>query len=64
MGWFIVTRAIMVRCMFALHVLLAIWLLAVVTDDSNYWYVIVSLSGLVLETIVTLKVKKGQEWKW
>lgn len=54
----------MVRAMFALHGMLAIWLLTVITDDNTNWYIIGSLSGLLLETILTLKMKKGQEWKW
>jgi len=38
MGWFIVTRAILVRTLFGLHGVFAIWLLAVVTNDATKWY--------------------------
>jgi len=31
MGWFIVTRAILVRTLFAMHGVISIWLLSVVT---------------------------------
>ena len=64
MGWFIITRAIMVRTMFALHGLIAIWLLAVVTKDATSWYMIAALTGLILETALTMYRKRGQEWKW
>jgi len=38
MGWFIVTRAILVRTLFGLHGVFSIWLLAVVTEDATKWY--------------------------
>lgn len=64
MGWFIISRALVVRLMFALHGFLTIWLLTVVSHDSNHWYTVASLTGLLLETVFTIYVKKGQEWKW
>jgi len=64
MGWFIVTRAILVRTLFALHGVIAIWLLSVVTGDATSWYMATSLTGLMFEAAVTLFRKRGQEWKW
>ena len=64
MGWFIVTRAILVRGLFALHGLIAIMLLSSVTGDPTNWYMSTALTGLLLETFVTLYKKRGQEWKW
>jgi len=64
MGWFIVTRAILVRTMFALHGVISIWLLSVVTGDAASWYMAASLTGLMFEAALTLFKKRGQEWKW
>jgi len=64
MGWFIVTRAILVRTLFALHGVTSIWLLAFVTGDATSWYMATSLMGLMFETAFTLFRKRGQEWKW
>jgi len=64
MGWFIVARAIIVRLVFAAHGLIAIWLLSAVTRNPTHWYMVTALTGLLLETLVTLYVKRGQEWKW
>jgi hypothetical protein len=64
MGWFIVMRAIIVRVVFALHGLIAIWLLTAVTHNTTYWYMATALTGLLFETLVTLYMKRGQEWKW
>jgi len=64
MGWFIVTRAILVRTMFALHGVISIWMLSAVTGDPNSWYMAASLTGLTFEAAITLCKKRGQEWKW
>ena len=64
MGWFILSRAILVRLIFALHGLLAIWLLSTIKGDATYWYIAGSLTGLIVETGVTIYRNKGQEWKW
>lgn len=64
MGWFIVTRAILVRTLFGLHGVVSIWLLAVVTGDVTRWYMAASLMGLMFEAAFTIFKKRGQEWKW
>ena len=64
MGWFIVARAIVVRLVFALHGVLAIWHLTVVKGNTTHWGMTAALTGLLLETAVTLYVKRGEEWKW
>ncbi|ESO04656.1 hypothetical protein HELRODRAFT_156957 [Helobdella robusta] len=64
MGWFIISRALVVRILFAFHGFLTIYLLTVVSEDPNHWYATTSLTGLLLETGFTIYVRKGQEWKW
>ena len=64
MGWFIVTRALLVRTLFAIHGLVAIWRVHIVSADSRFWYISLALVGLSAETMVTLYKKRGNEWKW
>jgi len=64
MGWFIRFRAIFVRFLFTLHGLTAILLLYQATDNPVYWLITSALGGLFIETAVTLKLKRGQEYKW
>ena len=61
---FIVSRAIFVRFLFAIHGLTAVWRLYIVTGDSRYWYICMALAGLMGETVMTLYKSKGNEWKW
>ncbi|XP_074655731.1 transmembrane protein 26-like [Tubulanus polymorphus] len=64
MGCFTVIRALLVRILFALHGVLAIWRLNVAAKDIRYWYLSLAIGGLFIETLVTLCKKRGQEWKW
>lgn len=61
---FIVSRAIFVRVLFAIHGLIAIWRLQMVSGDGRYWYIGLALAGLLGETVFTLYKKRGNEWKW
>ncbi|ELU06154.1 hypothetical protein CAPTEDRAFT_23383, partial [Capitella teleta] len=62
--WLVVARAILVRVLFAIHGLVAVWRLHSVTGDGTYWYITLALVGLCAETMVTLYKKMGNEWKW
>jgi len=64
MGCFTVARAVLVRMLFTAHGLFSIWRLYDVTKEAYYWYLTTALIGLLLETVLTLYKKRGQEWKW
>ncbi|KAL8584098.1 hypothetical protein ACOMHN_011713 [Nucella lapillus] len=64
MSWVSVTRAIMVRLLFAVHGLVSIWLLVTVTRDNRFWYMASGLGVLLMEMTITLGKKGGKEWKW
>ena len=63
-SWFIVSRAILVRLMFALHGLMAVWYLTSLTGQPYFWYLTIALLGLLIETIATIWKNRGNEWKW
>ena len=56
-------KAIIVRQMFMIHVILAIWRVTVVTSEM-YWLFCTSLVTLLIETGVILLKRRGQEWSW
>lgn len=61
---FTIFRALFVRSLFGAHGLIAIWRLYMVIGEIWCWYLSVTLLGLLIETVVTLAVKRGKEWKW
>ena len=64
MGLVNILRAIVVRVCFACHGLLAIGMLSHTTMDRKYWLLSAALGGLLIESLVTLRKKRGREWKW
>ena len=64
MACFTIARALFVRVLFTAHGIFAIWRLHDVTGEPRYWYLAMALFGLFFETVVTLYIKRGQEWKW
>ena len=61
--WSTPIRALLVRIAFATHSVLTIWRLCVVTGNDRFWYLQATGILLLLETIVTLKANRGDEWK-
>ncbi|OWF53802.1 transmembrane protein 26-like [Mizuhopecten yessoensis] len=59
-----IIRALLVRVLFAVHGVIAIWRLFMVIRKPWCWYLTGALGGLLIETIITLTKKKGKEWKW
>ncbi|ESO88818.1 hypothetical protein LOTGIDRAFT_125533, partial [Lottia gigantea] len=64
MRLFTIFRALLVRMLFAAHGLIAIWRMFMVIGETWCWYLTAALGLLLVETMVTLCVKKGKEWKW
>ncbi|CAI9727618.1 Hypothetical predicted protein [Octopus vulgaris] len=59
-----VIKAVVSRSLFTTHGLICIWRLTVVKKNLLYWCMGGSILLIVLETIFTLKKKRGGEWKW
>ena len=64
MTWFVVGRAVFVRLLFAVHGIIAVWLLYTVTGDPRVWFAALGLFILLVEGIVTIGLHRGHEWKW
>ncbi|XP_073725428.1 transmembrane protein 26 isoform X2 [Misgurnus anguillicaudatus] len=56
--------AIITRSFFILAALIGVWRVNMVKNDRMYWLLTVLFLPLVVEMIVTLKRRKGQEYKW
>lgn len=56
--------AIITRALFILVSLTGVWRVAWVKKDSNYWFLTVLFLPLVVEMIITLKSRKGKDYKW
>ena len=61
-----ILSAVITRIVFCLHSLIAFWLIMMngTRWEPIYWLLLSGLVGLAVETIVTLYVKKGAEYKW
>ncbi|KAM7408447.1 hypothetical protein PAMA_002260 [Pampus argenteus] len=57
--------AIITRALFICVSLVGVWRVTwVKKTDSNYWFLTFLLLPLVIEMIITLKRRKGQDYKW
>lgn len=57
-------RAFMVRSLFILVSLTAVWRVTCVKKDPIYWLLAFLLLPLVFEMIITLRKRKGKDYKW
>ncbi|TWW78324.1 transmembrane protein 26-like isoform X2 [Takifugu flavidus] len=57
-------RAIIVRALFILVALTGVWRVTWVKKDLTYWFLTLLLLPLVLEMIITLRNRKGKDYKW
>ncbi|XP_037321682.2 transmembrane protein 26-like [Pungitius pungitius] len=56
--------AITTRALFILVSLMGIWRVTWVKNDPIYWLLTILFLPLVVEMIITLKSRKGQDYKW
>ncbi|XP_051578482.1 transmembrane protein 26-like [Myxocyprinus asiaticus] len=56
--------AIITRSLFILVSLIGVWRVTTVKNDSVYWLLTVLYLPLVVEMIITLKRRKGKDYKW
>lgn len=64
MTFFKFVCAVMTRSLFILVSLIGVWRVAWVKKDPMYWLLTVLYLPLVIEMIVTLKRRKGKDYKW
>ncbi|XP_001334485.1 transmembrane protein 26 [Danio rerio] len=56
--------AIITRSLFILVSLIGVWRVKTVKNDNMYWLLTILYLPLVVEMIITLKRRKGQDYKW
>uniref|UniRef100_A0A673I077 Transmembrane protein 26-like n=1 Tax=Sinocyclocheilus rhinocerous TaxID=307959 RepID=A0A673I077_9TELE len=56
--------AIITRTLFILISLIGVWRVKTVKNDNMYWLLTVLYLPLVVEMIITLKRRKGKDYKW
>ena len=59
-----IVKALFPRSLFFLHGMFCIWLLVEQEQNSQYWYLMFGLGGLVLEGIFNAVVRHGKEFHW
>ncbi|XP_031558590.1 uncharacterized protein LOC116295034 [Actinia tenebrosa] len=57
-------KAISTRLLFVGHALLAIYMVTVISNDSKMWHLAWILVTLLIETIIAIIYRKGDECKW
>ncbi|XP_010868176.2 transmembrane protein 26 [Esox lucius] len=56
--------AIVTRLLFILISLIGVWRVTLVKNDNTYWLMTFLFLPLVVEMIITLKRRKGKDYKW
>ncbi|KAM4607162.1 transmembrane protein 26-like [Polymixia lowei] len=56
--------AVITRALFILVSLIGVWRVTWVKEDTTYWFLTFLFLPLVVEMIITLKRRKGQDYKW
>lgn len=60
----VLLKALVTRLLFVLHSLVAVWRVTWVKNERLYWLLALLNLLLVLETVLTLKFKRGRGYKW
>lgn len=61
---FKVFKAILARLIFAVHGFVAIWRVVVIYKNNKFYYLCGTLGCLVLETVLSVCIRQGEELKW
>ncbi len=60
-----IIAALTTRLVFTIHCLVALYRIGITIDwNPWYWFLLAGLVGLLIETVITLYVRKGAEYKW
>ena len=58
-------KAFTTRIIFTLHFLLAYWVvIAQVEWSFGFWFLPLGLFAMLIESVVTFYIRKGQDYKW
>ena len=57
-------KAILARCLLALHALIAVWRTVVSEKQPIYWLFLIALLGVFIDLAFVVIRRKGKEWKW
>ena len=52
------------RSVFILSTIITVWHLVEETKQAQYWYLLLLLIFLLIETYATVYIRKGYEYKW
>eukprot|EP00058_Branchiostoma_floridae_P003522 XP_002589010.1 hypothetical protein BRAFLDRAFT_87483 [Branchiostoma floridae] len=61
---FNIFKAILTRLLFSLHAIITIWRTEENTQEPLFWLFCLPLYFLLVEGVITIKKRKGLEWKW
>ncbi|KAI8480906.1 transmembrane protein 26, partial [Branchiostoma belcheri] len=61
---FNIFKAILTRLLFSLHAIITIWRTEENTGQPLFWLFCLPLYFLLVEGVITIKKRKGLEWKW
>ncbi|KAI8500483.1 hypothetical protein Bbelb_220490 [Branchiostoma belcheri] len=64
MAAFVIFKALLTRLLFGAFGVLCIWRVYIVRDAETFWLLMLAEAGLFIETLFTLIVRKGKEWRW
>lgn len=56
--------AVVTRSLFILISLIGVWRVVWVKDDGLYWFLTILYLPLVVEMILTLRRRRGNDYKW
>ncbi len=56
--------AVVTRALFILVSLIGVWRVTQVKNDNLYWFLTILYLPLVAEMILTLRRRKGKDYKW
>ncbi|XP_022097360.1 transmembrane protein 26-like [Acanthaster planci] len=57
-------KALLARCLFAIHGIITIWRVTEVNSEMIYYLLVIPVCLLPVEMIITLKFADDGEWKW
>lgn len=57
-------NALVTRLLFVLHSVVGVWRVTEVKKEPRYWLLALLNLLLLLETVLTLKFKRGRGYKW
>ena len=57
-------RAILIRLLLIVYSIIIVYFMACITTDNNYWYLMIPVLFIALDTLFICIVRKGIEFNW